>query len=132
MSGALLMIAAHEVGQGQAVHHAGDGGLNVPPHLYGDAPVGPVAAAGIVLIHTAHRRQIALQHPQNLPHGVLLWLTGEEVAAPRAPDRANQPGPGELSYNLLQIFIGNLLPLGHIPQRNCRAMAVKPACLTDG
>ena len=34
-------------------------------------------------------------------------------------------GPGELSYNLLQIFIGNLLPLGHIPQRNCRAMAVK-------
>ena len=48
MSGALLMIAAHEVGQGQAVHHAGDGGLNVPPHLYGDAPVGPVAAAGIV------------------------------------------------------------------------------------
>ena len=24
------MIAAHEVGQGQAVHHAGDGGLNVP------------------------------------------------------------------------------------------------------
>ena len=40
-------------------------------------------------------------------------------------DRANQPGPGEVSYNLLQIFIGNLLPLGHIPQRNCRAMAVK-------
>ena len=26
MSGALLMIAAHEVGQSQAVHHAGDGG----------------------------------------------------------------------------------------------------------
>ena len=70
---------------------------------------------------------IGLQYSylKDVAHGVLLWLTGEEVAAPRAPDRANQPGPGELSYNLLQIFIGNLLPLGHIPQRNCRAMAVK-------
>ena len=122
---AFVVIALHQIRQGQMIHHAGDGGLDLLPHLHGDAAVGPAAAAGVVLIHTAHRGQVALQHPQDLPHGVLLRLPGQQVAAAGPPHRAHQARPGELGHDLLQVFIRDLLPLGHVPQGHRRAVAVQ-------
>lgn len=119
------MVTPHQISQGKMVHHAGYGGLNVPPDLHRDAPIGPTALTGILAGGAAHRRQIAFQYPQDLTDGILFRLAGKQIAASRAADGPDQTGPGELSDDLFQIFIGNLLPLGDVPQRDSGSGAVE-------
>lgn len=110
------MVAGHQVGQGDVVHHLGHRRLDLGPHLYGDALVHALAAA--IPGGAAHGRQVSLQHPQDLPHGVVLGFPGQQVAAAGPPHAADQARPAQLGDDLFQIFVRDLLPLGHVPQRD--------------
>jgi len=96
------------------VHYAGHRLLDLLPDLQRDALDG--AAAALAAVHTAHRCKAPLQRPQDLPHGVRGRGAGQQIAAAGAPDAAHQAGAGEGGDDLLQVFIGNLLPLGHVPK----------------
>lgn len=76
------------------------------------------ARAGVDLaVQTGHGGKTSLGQAQNVPRGVVLRPAGQPVAALIAAVREQEAGTAERRNDLLEVFFGDILPLGNVLER---------------
>ena len=101
-----------------------DGLVDPAIDLHGDALTKPLAI-GLPAVETGHGRQASFDGPQDLPHRIFFRRPAEPVAALGAPGSPEQSASGQGRHDLLQIFHGYVLALGHGFERNAAIIGMQ-------
>ena len=101
--------------QGDTVEIVGDRLVKSLPYGERDA-LRAAFALNRRVVQARHGRQAALRQPQNVANRVLIGRIGQLVAALVAAVGSEYFRAVENGNDLLQVFFGNVLPLGDVPQ----------------
>ena len=121
--GSQLTTAVKNILQGDAVQVICDDLVQPLPDRE-DGALTAERTVGIRFGGTGNRRKGAFCEPEDITDGVFIRSTGQLIAAQRAADSPEDPGVVKDGNDLLQVFLGYLLAVSNILERNISAVLV--------